>query len=301
MENGETHVSIYCTIHLHLDTSPDTLRNNYMPYAIFSKLIIPALFLLLSFGFIAISPPGAKASCNGGGCCEVVRVPLPGGKGVKKEVQDSCNGGYKASPKYGTTDFCECVPSSTQICSKQGGSCTSDTECQSDPGCGSFVCLGFISGRTPGKCEDSSKICSKANLTCSTDADCQSGGSGCSQYTCWTLGSKNKACRLGVQPSATTPACGDVDTAIGKIPTCDLNAFARWFVGWAVGIGGGIAFLLMLMAGFRIMSSGGNPDQIKAGKEQLTAAITGLLFIVFSVFLLQLIGVDILHLPGFAK
>lgn len=92
-----------------------------------------------------------------------------------------------------------------------------------------------------------------------------------------------------------------VDTAVGFIPTCDLNAFARWFVGWAVGIGGGIAFLLIIVAGFRIMSSGGNPDQIKAGKEQLTAAIIGLLFIIFSVFLLQLIGVEILHLPGFGK
>ncbi|MBI3290139.1 hypothetical protein HYZ78_01955 [Candidatus Microgenomates bacterium] len=98
---------------------------------------------------------------------------------------------------------------------------------------------------------------------------------------------------------ATQPACSDVDTAIGTIPTCDLNAFARWFIGWAVGIGGGIAFLLILLGGFRIMSSGGNPDQIKAGKEQLTAAITGLLFIIFSVFLLRLIGVQILHIPGF--
>lgn len=100
-------------------------------------------------------------------------------------------------------------------------------------------------------------------------------------------------------PSVSTTC--EVKTAVGTIPTCDLNAFARWFVGWAIGIGGGIAFLLIILAGFRILSSGGNPDQIKAGKEQLTAAITGLLFIVFSVFLLQLIGVEILHLPGFGK
>lgn len=125
----------------------------------------------------------------------------------------------------------------------------------------------------------------------------------------YCAGAKNKTDCNKIAPTACTDSrapspsttCGDIITAVGTIPTCDLNAFARWFIGWAVGIGGGIAFLLILMAGFRIMSSGGNPDQIKAGKEQLTSAITGLLFIIFSVFLLQLIGVQILHLPGFAK
>jgi hypothetical protein len=47
--------------------------------------------------------------------------------------------------------------------------------------------------------------------------------------------------------------------------------------------------------------SQGNPDQIKDAREQLTAAIIGLLFVVFSLVILQIIGVNILNLPGFSK
>lgn len=89
------------------------------------------------------------------------------------------------------------------------------------------------------------------------------------------------------------------ETALGCIPTGDINEFAAWFLRWAIGIGGGIAFLLIIFGGFQIITSAGNPERIKAGKEQLTSAIFGLLFLVFSVFLLRLIGVDILRLPGF--
>ncbi|MBI4029504.1 MAG: hypothetical protein HY376_04035 [Candidatus Blackburnbacteria bacterium] len=90
-----------------------------------------------------------------------------------------------------------------------------------------------------------------------------------------------------------------IETALGCIPVGDQNSFVGWFLKWALGIAGGIAFLLIIFAGFQIMSSTGNPDKIQSGKELLNAAISGLILIIFSVFLLKLIGVDILGLPGF--
>jgi len=66
-------------------------------------------------------------------------------------------------------------------------------------------------------------------------------------------------------------------------------------------IAGGIAFLLIIFGGFQIILSGGNPDRVKAGKEMITAALGGLLLIIFSVFILRLVGYDILRLPGFNK
>jgi len=89
-----------------------------------------------------------------------------------------------------------------------------------------------------------------------------------------------------------------ISSAIGCIPTTDINAFVGFFLPWAIGIGGGISFLLILLAGFIITTSAGNPDKVKAGKELLTAAVSGLLLIIFSLFILELFGVRIFRIPG---
>ncbi len=77
-----------------------------------------------------------------------------------------------------------------------------------------------------------------------------------------------------------------------------MNNLAAFFLRWGIGIGGGIAFLLIVYAGFMILSSSGNPDRLKAGQELLTSAIEGLILLIFSIFVLKVIGVDILKLPG---
>lgn len=85
-----------------------------------------------------------------------------------------------------------------------------------------------------------------------------------------------------------------IDTAIGCIPVSDTNSFMGWVLGWAVGVGGGIAFLLIFYASFMIMTSQGDPQRLKAGQELLTSAISGLIMLIFSVFILNFIGIDIL-------
>lgn len=86
-------------------------------------------------------------------------------------------------------------------------------------------------------------------------------------------------------------------TAIGCIPVLDTKeAFLSFVLKWAVGVGGGIAFLLIIYAGFIIMTSAGNPERLKAGQELLTSAISGLILLIFSVVILKIIGVDILGL-----
>ena len=92
-----------------------------------------------------------------------------------------------------------------------------------------------------------------------------------------------------------------INTAIGCIPVLEDDngvAFYGFILKWAIGIAGGIAFLLIVYAGFVIMTSSGNPDRLKAGQELLTSAISGLILLVLSVFILDLIGVKILRLPG---
>ncbi len=91
-----------------------------------------------------------------------------------------------------------------------------------------------------------------------------------------------------------------IETAIGCIPVLgSTNEFLSSVLRWAVGVGSGIAFLLMLYAGFMIMTAAGNPERIKAGQELLTSAVAGLILLIFSVFILRFIGVDILGLDAF--
>jgi hypothetical protein len=87
-------------------------------------------------------------------------------------------------------------------------------------------------------------------------------------------------------------------TALGCIEN-DPATFVPRLIGLGVGIAGGIAFLLILFGGFQILISAGNPEQMNAGKEIITSAVAGLLLIVFSIFLLRLIGYNILGIPGF--
>lgn len=101
------------------------------------------------------------------------------------------------------------------------------------------------------------------------------------------------------QPTGADPTCDangqtGIDTAIGCIPFGNTDAFIGFILRWAIGIGGGIAFLLIIYAAFMIMSSRGNPDRLKAGQELLTSAIAGLIMLIFSVFILRVIGVNIL-------
>lgn len=107
----------------------------------------------------------------------------------------------------------------------------------------------------------------------------------------------------GLLPKIAQAVCSteEIPTAIGCINVSDTNAFTASILRLGVGIGGGIAFLLMLAAVFMIMTSAGDPKRMQAGQELITSALMGLMLIIFSVFLLQLIGVQILAIPGFSK
>ena len=109
-------------------------------------------------------------------------------------------------------------------------------------------------------------------------------------------GTKKSECMKCISPAP--PASSGMWTAIGCIPT-SLDGFLKTILPFGMGIGGGIAFLLMLFGALQIMTSAGNPEKLNAGKELITSAIVGLLLIIFSIFLLRLIGADILGIPGF--
>lgn len=111
----------------------------------------------------------------------------------------------------------------------------------------------------------------------------------------------NGTCECGSASSVgSDPTCGSggIDTALGCIPVQDTNEFAAWIARWGAGVGGGIAIMLIAYASFQIMTSGGDPGKIQAGKGLLTAAISGLLFLLLGAYALNILGIQILGIPG---
>jgi len=88
-----------------------------------------------------------------------------------------------------------------------------------------------------------------------------------------------------------------VQTALGCVPTEPMDLVKQLFP-YLLGFGGLAAFGLIVYSGFQLMTSSGDPQKIQGAKETITSAVTGLIFIILSLFLLRLIGVDILGLPG---
>lgn len=84
-----------------------------------------------------------------------------------------------------------------------------------------------------------------------------------------------------------------IQTALGCINTNPQEFINNLFT-ILLGLGGGIAFLLMIVGALFVLTSQGQPERVSRGKEVFVGAISGLLMIIFSTFLLELIGVDIL-------
>ncbi|MBI4009029.1 hypothetical protein HY357_02250 [Candidatus Roizmanbacteria bacterium] len=90
-------------------------------------------------------------------------------------------------------------------------------------------------------------------------------------------------------------------TAIGCIDFKLSVAIRDTIFGLGVSLAGIIALLCIIYSAFILQTSQGNPERIKKAQELLTSCIMGLMLIIFSVFILRLIGVDILKIPGFGR
>ena len=87
-------------------------------------------------------------------------------------------------------------------------------------------------------------------------------------------------------------------TAVGCIPT-NATSIVQSLIKIGLSVAGGVALLMILAAGFIFSTSQGDPKRTNEAKELMTSAIIGLLFIIFSVTMLQFIGVNVLRIPGF--
>lgn len=95
--------------------------------------------------------------------------------------------------------------------------------------------------------------------------------------------------------------CIEINTGL-HIPLLTTSVgFVGNLLGILLSISGGVALFLIIQSGYTIMMSQGNPEKVQGAKETITSAIIGLLFIIFSLVILQIIGVDILKIPGLSR
>lgn len=94
---------------------------------------------------------------------------------------------------------------------------------------------------------------------------------------------------------------GNCRTGLGiDIPT-KPDKFVTAFFAILLSLSGGVALMIIMISGYRMMASKGNPEKIEGARETLISAITGLLFTIFSMVALQVIGYNILRIPGFGQ
>jgi hypothetical protein len=89
-----------------------------------------------------------------------------------------------------------------------------------------------------------------------------------------------------------------IQTQLGCIPT-DPGRLANAIFSILLGLAGGLAILMIIVGGFKVAMSQGNPDALEDGRDTITKAVTGLVFILLATTILGIIGIDILGLGRF--
>lgn len=92
---------------------------------------------------------------------------------------------------------------------------------------------------------------------------------------------------------------GGAWTSLGCVQGTISEFIGKTIFGWGIGLAGGFSLLCIIFAAFTMQSSQGNPEKLKKAQEMITSCIMGLMLIIFSIFILRLIGVNILRIPGF--
>lgn len=155
------------------------------------------------------------------------------------------------------------------------------------------ACKNKSTGEPIGFCEE---ILANAVLTTKsvcTDPTTKFNNKVCEKFvaTLWAL---SATCTEGNSKGKT-----GIQSAIGCIPTESLPETLGFVLKFALGAAGGVIILMLIVTGYGLLTSQGNPEKLAAAKENVVSIFSGLILIVFSLVLLQTIGANILGLPTF--
>lgn len=219
---------------------------------------------------------------------------------ITDESNNMSSGNHRILVQRGTNSI-----GTNQISDK--GTCKDLSELKNSVSIGNNLNIGNYTLEVRDSCNEPAgqfeeKACSAGFTICtpgSTGAGCGPSAStgAVFQWAVQPAAPKIDICAPGTTNGKTNFTC---NTALNKIETEPTRLIGKLF-GILLSLSGGIALLLIIYSGYQLMMAQGNPEKIQGAKETLTSAIVGLLFIIFSVVILQIIGVEILRIPGFGK
>lgn len=210
--------------------------------------------------------------------------------------------------------FCNTPPGTRSVCDEtRPDDCVNHGECEA-VGLNHYCCLPIVPTPTvtPGECigEDSNEpgICVLFQNQCRFE-NWQIDGKGIEPDKCSVLFDccvydpyvtepfKPTDCTF-CPPGDPPEVCArypEIQTALGCLPTHPLTFINRFqFILLRIGIG--ITFIMMVVGAFFVMTGQGNPEQVKRGRQVFLSGVAGLLIMIFGVFILEIIVVDILGL-----
>jgi len=93
-------------------------------------------------------------------------------------------------------------------------------------------------------------------------------------------------------------AANEILTDFGCIPD-DPVGFVQKFYGVGLGFIGMIAIIFIIVGGYFIMTSQGDPGKLQKGRSYILYSIAGVLLAIFGFVFIQVVTGDILRIPGF--
>jgi len=249
-----------------------------------------------------------SGKCNDGLKCNLVFY------GASRPIKEGyC---YKAKDVCGETNGSECCdwnPDRTGNCKSPdlkcnvfSGECELQTEtCHCGKPDKTGTCLNVYNGPNPPCSGDRQAFCKynnlgdcgwdskEANCECKTQAEASDDPelNGMSKFIHWSGRDKVFCPDLGRLEDLR------VSTALGCVPI-NFIKFVAWIFDNGFGIVGGIAFLLLIGAFIQLATSEGDVKKIQGVKETITSIVTGLLLAIFSIFIIRMLMITILRIPG---
>ncbi len=89
------------------------------------------------------------------------------------------------------------------------------------------------------------------------------------------------------------PALGPEDNKFDLNENQDINEIVAWLYYFIVSVSGFAAFAMLVKGGFMWLSSAGNPSVLAEAKDVITSAILGLMIILASFLILQVINPEL--------